>query len=120
MTNEDYIKQCSEIDEQIKALIAEKDYATAEYFKHNAKFQAGDRVIVTDHSREEIIDVMIETPIITWQGICYKSTKVKKDGTLSKVNCWNTGFIDVTYELVERGYGQRMGFIKDEVSPISN
>jgi hypothetical protein len=111
MTKEQYKEQVAEIDEQIAALKAEKEYVLGEYFRTNATYKIGDRLMAQRNGKQEKNDVMITGYSDRWGAITYLSKKVKKDGTLSLNDCWFTDFDDTTYEVVELGYGQRKGFI---------
>ena len=90
MTEKEYIKKDSEIDEQMAALRKKRIALREKYIEDNKPFPIGSKVRVFDKSNNSVQYGFVVGYELSYvdSKICPKVRKMKKDGTMSKVNLW--------------------------------
>jgi hypothetical protein len=88
MTEKEYIKKSSEIDEQMTALRKKRIALREKYIEDNKPFPIGTKVRVFDKSNGSVQYGFVVGYELSYIGskICPKVKKMKKDGTMSQVN----------------------------------
>ncbi len=90
MTQEEYTKKVHEIDKQMAALREKRIAIRNQYIEDNKPFPIGTKVRVLDKSNGSVQYGFVVGYELSYvdSKICPKVRKMKKDGTMSKVNLW--------------------------------
>jgi hypothetical protein len=92
MTQKEYIKKVSEIDEQMSALRKKRIAIRKQYIEDNKPYPIGTKVRVFDKSNGSVQYGFVVGYDLSFYGAKYdakiypKVKKMKKDGTMSQVN----------------------------------